>query len=115
MEMRPIGRSGIQASGLALGCWAIGGGEWWGDNDDRMSVETIHRALELGINWVDTARVYGFGHSEEVVGRALKEIPRDRIIISTKCGIQWYDKNGEPHFTKEGHEVRRDLSPKAIR
>ena len=115
MEMRPIGQSGIQASGLALGCWAIGGGEWWGDNDDRMSVETIHRALELGINWVDTARVYGFGHSEEVVGRALKEIPRDRIIISTKCGIQWYDKNGEPHFTKEGHEVRRDLSPKAIR
>ena len=114
MEMRPIGRSGIQASALALGCWAIGGGEWWGDNDDRMSVETIHRALELGINWVDTARVYGFGHSEEVVGRALKEIPRDRIIISTKCGIQWYDKNGEPHFTKEGHEVRRDLSPKAI-
>ena len=115
MEMRPIGRSGIQASALALGCWAIGGGEWWGDNDDRMSVETIHRALELGINWVDTARVYGFGHSEEVVGRALKEIPRDRIIISTKCGIQWYDKNGEPHFKKEGHEVRRDLSPKAIR
>ena len=115
MEMRPIGRSCIQASALALGCWAIGGGEWWGDNDDRMSVETIHRALELGINWVDTARVYGFGHSEEVVGRALKEIPRDRIIISTKCGIQWYDKNGEPHFTKEGHEVRRDLSPKAIR
>ena len=115
MEMRPIGRSGIQASALALGCWAIGGGEWWGDNDDRMSVETIHRALELGINWVDTARVYGFDHSEEVVGRALKEIPRDRIIISTKCGIQWYDKNGEPHFTKEGHEVRRDLSPKAIR
>ena len=115
MEMRPIGRSGIQASALALGCWAIGGGEWWGDNDDRMSVETIHRALELGINWVDTARVYGFGHSEAVVGRALKEIPRDRIIISTKCGIQWYDKNGEPHFTKEGHEVRRDLSPKAIR
>ena len=115
MEMRPIGRSGIQASALALGCWAIGGGEWWGDNGDRMSVETIHRALELGINWVDTARVYGFGHSEEVVGRALKEIPRDRIIISTKCGIQWYDKNGEPHFTKEGHEVRRDLSPKAIR
>ena len=95
MEMRPIGRSGIQASALALGCWAIGGGEC--------------------IDWVDMARVYGFGHSEEVVGRALKEIPRDRIIISTKCGIQWYDKNGEPHFTKEGHEVRRDLSPKAIR
>mgnify|MGYP002240352838 CR=1 FL=1 len=57
-----------RAAGLGLGCWAIGGGLWWGDNDDRMSIETICRALDLGINWVDTARVYGFGHSEEVVG-----------------------------------------------
>ena len=115
MEKREIGKSGIMASGLALGCWAIGGGEWWGSNDDRMSVNTIHRAVELGINWIDTARVYGFGHSEEVVGRALKELPRDKVIISTKCGLQWYDGGGELHFTKEGHEVCRDLSPQAIR
>ena len=73
MEKREIGRSGIMASGIGLGAWAIGGGLWWGDNDDKMSINTIHRALELGINWVDTARVYGFGHSEEVVGKALKE------------------------------------------
>ena len=70
MERRNIGRSGIEAGGIGLGAWAIGGGLWWGDNDDRMSIDTIHRALELGINWVDTARVYGFGHSEEVVGSA---------------------------------------------
>lgn len=115
MEMRKIGKTDIQAAGLGLGCWAIGGGLWWGDNDDRMSIETICRALDLGINWVDTARVYGFGHSEEVVGKALKELPRHKVVLSTKCGIQWYDKGGELHFTREGHEVRRDLSPKAIR
>lgn len=115
METRQIGKSGIETSALGLGCWAIGGGTWWGDNDDKMSVDTIHRALELGIKWVDTARVYGFGHSEEVVGKALKEIPRDKVVISTKCGIQWYDNGGELHFFREGHEVHRDLSPKAIR
>ena len=115
MEQRMIGASGIQVSGLGLGCWAIGGGLWWGDNDDRVSVETIHRAVELGVNWIDTARVYGFGHSEEVVGKALKTIPRHQVILSTKCGIQWYDGGGELHFVREGHEVRRDLSPRAIR
>lgn len=115
MEKRVIGKSGIEASALSLGCWAIGGGEWWGENDDNMSVETICRAVELGINWIDTARVYGFGHSEGVVGKALKKLPRDKVIISTKCGIQWYDEGGEMHFEKEGHQVHRDLSPKAIR
>lgn len=115
MEKRLIGKSGIEAGALSLGCWAIGGGEWWGDNDDKMSIDTICRAVELGINWIDTARVYGFGHSEEVVGKALKQLPRDKVIISTKCGIQWYDKGGELHFEKEGHQVHRDLSPKAIR
>lgn len=115
MEMREIGRSGISCSALGLGCWAIGGGTWWGDNDDQMSVDTILRALDLGINWVDTARVYGFGHSEEVVAKALKQLPRDKVVLSTKCGIQWYDDGGELHFTREGHKVYRDLSPRAIR
>lgn len=115
METREIGRSGIRCSALGLGCWAIGGGTWWGDNDDQMSVDTILRALDLGINWVDTARVYGFGHSEEVVAKALKQLPRDKVILSTKCGIQWYDNGGELHFTREGHDVYRDLSPRAIR
>ena len=115
METRQIGKSGIEASALALGCWAIGGGSWWGDNDDQMSVDTIHRAFDLGIRWIDTARVYGFGHSEEVVGKALKELPRDQVIISTKCALQWYEKKGEYHFSRDGHEVYRDLSPKAIR
>lgn len=115
MEKRLLGKSGIEVSALALGCWAIGGGQWWGDNDDQVSIDTIHRALELGINWIDTARVYGFGHSEEVAGKALKELNRQDVLISTKCGIQWYDNGGELHFSKEGHDVYRDLSPKAIR
>lgn len=115
MEIREIGKSGIRTKALALGCWAIGGGEWWGENDDELSVKTILRGLELGINWIDTARVYGFGHSEEVVGKALKQTDRSRVILSTKCGLQWYDHGGERHFTKEGHTVYRDLSPRAIR
>lgn len=115
MESREIGRSGIVTGALGVGCWAIGGGTWWGDNDDQTSVDTILRAVELGINWIDTARVYGFGHSEEIVARALKELPRDKVVISTKCGIQWYDDGGEFHFMREGHKVCRDLSPKAIR
>ena len=115
MEMREIGKSGIRTNAFSLGCWAIGGGEWWGANDDEMSVKTILRGLELGINWIDTARVYGFGHSEEVIGHALKKTDRSRVILSTKCGLQWYDHGGEVHFTKEGNTVSRDLSPKAIR
>ena len=95
METRQIGKSGIETSALALGCWAIGGGSWWGDNDDQMSVDTIHRAFDLGIRWIDTARVYGFGHSEEVVGRALKELPRDQVIISTKCALLKMKKEGK--------------------
>ena len=108
METRQIGKSGIETSALALGCWAIGGGSWWGDNDDQMSVDTIHRAFDLGIRWIDTARVYGFGHSEEVVGRALKELPRDQVIISTKCALQWYEQKGEglPGSVTEGHPER---------
>lgn len=115
METRQIGKSGIYTSAMGLGCWAIGGGTWWGENDDQMSIDTILRAVDLGVNWIDTARVYGFGHSEEVVGKALKQLPRDKVVISTKCGIQWYDDGGELHFTREGHTVRRDPSPKAIR
>lgn len=115
LEKKMIGKSGLEASALSLGCWAIGGGEWWGNNDDQISIDTICRAVQLGVNWIDTARVYGFGHSEEVVGKALKLLPRRKMILSTKCGIQWYDDGGELHFMKEGHAVRRDLAPKAIR
>ncbi len=122
-EQRELGHSGILTSTLSLGCWAIGGGNW-GDNDDSVSVATIRRAFDLGINWFDTAPAYNFGHSEEVVGQALRELPRDKVIVSTKCGLQWYDEGGEYHFSRESRDpsnkillrdVRRDLSPRAIR
>ena len=114
MEKRYIGQSGILTSALSLGTWAIGGGTWWGDNDDKESIRTIQCALDSGITWIDTARVYGFGHSEEVVGKAIKDRRHD-VILSTKCGLQWYDGEGEPHFERDGHTVFRNLTPKSIR
>lgn len=114
MEMRKIGASGLEASALALGTWAIGGGSWWGDNDDQVSIESIHRANDGGITWIDTAPVYGFGHSEEVVGKAIQG-RRDKVFLSTKCGLQWRDSVGTPHLNRDGHDVYRNLSAKSIR
>lgn len=87
MQTRKFGRTGMQLTPIGFGAWAIGGGDWqfgWGDQDDSDSIRAIHRALDLGINWIDTAAVYGLGHSEEVVGRALKE-HSERPYIFTKC------------------------------
>ena len=74
MQRRALGASGLEISRIGLGTWAIGG-YMWGGQDDAESVEAIHAAVDHGINWVDTAPIYGSGHSEEVVGRALKELP----------------------------------------
>jgi aryl-alcohol dehydrogenase-like predicted oxidoreductase len=85
---RKLGRNGPEITRIGLGTWAIGGGGWkyaWGSQDDNDSVAVIHEAIDLGINWIDTAAVYGFGHSEEVVGRALVG-RRDKVIVATKCG-----------------------------
>lgn len=114
MNTRKIGKSNLDATVLAMGSWAIGGGSWWGENDDTISINAIHKAIDLGINWIDTAPVYGFSHSEKIVGKALKGI-RDKIIISTKCGLQWYNEEGSKHFLRDGNNVYRDLSPKGIR
>jgi len=83
LETRELGRSGIAVSALALGCWALGGGEGWGDQDESLTIATIHAALDHGINFFDTAEAYGGGNSEEVVGKALAD-RRDRAIIATK-------------------------------
>ncbi len=89
---RMLGRSGIEVSALGLGCWAIGGPftydgkpDGWGNIDDNESVKAIHRAFELGINYLDTADAYGVGHSEEVIGKAISG-KRDNVVISTKFG-----------------------------
>lgn len=90
VETKPLGNSSLQLTKVGLGTWAIGGGNWrfgWGDQDETQAIEAIIRALELGINWIDTAAVYGGGKSEELVGRALKRLgPERQPIIATKCG-----------------------------
>jgi aryl-alcohol dehydrogenase-like predicted oxidoreductase len=86
-----LGTTGIEITRIGFGAWAIGGGDWefgWGPQDDDESIAAIHRALEHGINWIDTAAAYGFGHSEEVVGRALKGLPeRERPYLFTKASL----------------------------
>lgn len=92
VEYTNLGSSNIQVSTVCLGTWAIGG--WmWGGADDEESIRTIRTAIDKGLNFIDTAPVYGFGHSEEVVGKALKGyLPRDKVVIATKTGLDWDDK-----------------------
>ncbi|MCU0497368.1 MAG: aldo/keto reductase [Anaerolineae bacterium] len=91
MQLRPLGNSDLQITPIGFGAWAIGGSGWeyaWGAQDDQESIAAIHRALDLGINWIDTAAVYGLGHSEEVVARALHGIS-ERPYVFTKCSLVW--------------------------
>jgi aryl-alcohol dehydrogenase-like predicted oxidoreductase len=91
MTTRPLGKNGPPITRIGLGTWAIGGAGWkygWGSQDDQDSVAVIHEALDLGINWIDTAAIYGLGHSEEVVGRALAG-RRDKVFLATKCSRIW--------------------------
>jgi aryl-alcohol dehydrogenase-like predicted oxidoreductase len=82
---------------VGLGAWAIGGGDWavgWGDQDDKESIAAIRHAVERGINWIDTAAIYGLGHSEEIVRRALADMPgSERPFVFTKCGLRWDENN----------------------
>jgi aryl-alcohol dehydrogenase-like predicted oxidoreductase len=88
MRTTQLGGTGLEISRVGFGAWAIGGGNWdwgWGEQDDEQSIAAIHRALELGVNWIDTAAQYGFGHSEEVVARALEGLA-ERPLVFTKGG-----------------------------
>ena len=92
-SLRTLGNSDLHLTPIGFGAWAIGGGDWefaWGPQDDTESIAAIHRALELGINWIDTAAVYGLGHSEEVVARAVKSASRHKPYIFTKCSLRWH-------------------------
>lgn len=93
VTLRKLGNSDMELTPIGFGAWAIGGGDWqyaWGPQDDNDSIAAIHRALDLGINWIDTAAVYGVGHSEEVVARALKGLS-NRPYVFTKCSLRWRD------------------------
>ena len=93
MQKRQLGTSDLFVTPIGFGAWAIGGGGWmfgWGPQDEAESIQTIQRAVEAGVNWIDTAAVYGLGHSEEVVGRAVQAIPMaDRPYVFTKCSLAW--------------------------
>ena len=89
--LRALGNSDMQLTSIGFGAWAIGGGDWayaWGPQDDNDSIAAIRRALDLGINWIDTAAVYGLGHSEEVVAKALKGSGHKPYVF-TKCSLRW--------------------------
>jgi aryl-alcohol dehydrogenase-like predicted oxidoreductase len=108
MEHRTLGRTGLDISTVGFGAWAIGGDRnaigHWGPVNDEESIAAIHKALDLGVTWIDTAPGYGSGHSEEIVGRAIKGLA-DPPLVFTKCGFVWNDR----------YEMTVDLSPASIR
>ena len=109
MKTKVLGNSGLAITTIGFGAWAIGG-DWafgWGAQDDKESIAAIHRALEQGVNWIDTAPVYGLGHSEEVVARALSEWKGARPYVFTKCGMLWNDK-GEISYSLHAKSVRHE-------
>jgi aryl-alcohol dehydrogenase-like predicted oxidoreductase len=112
LPRRPLGSSGLQLTTVGMGTWAVGGGgciDGWGAQDDNDSIAAIRHAIDQGVSWIDTAAVYGLGHSEEVVGRAVRDIPAsDRPLIFTKCGLQWDESD---RFA----ELTRSLRPETIR
>ena len=111
MQTVKFGKTGMEITPIGFGSWAIGGSGWaaaWGPQDDEEAVGAIRRAVELGMNWVDTAAVYGLGHSEELVAQALKGIPEsERPYVFTKCSLVW-DDNGEVHNVLEKDSVKRE-------
>jgi aryl-alcohol dehydrogenase-like predicted oxidoreductase len=112
LPTRQLGTTDLEITRVGFGAWAIGGGGWsfgWGAQDDDASMAAIKRALERGVNWIDTAAVYGLGHSEEVVGKVLRgRSAADRPYVFTKCGLVWDEKNPMK-------EPIRSLAPQSIR
>src|SRR6202795_1878199 len=111
MQTRKLGNSDLHITPVGYGAWAIGGSGWqfaWGSQDDKDSIAAIHRSLELGVNWIDTAAVYGLGHAEEVVGRALKDWRGSRPYVFTKCGLRWGFK-GEVHKVLSADSIREEV------
>lgn len=104
MEFKRLGKSGFSVPAVIFGAWAIGG--WlWGKSDDKEAAEAIQKSIELGCTCIDTAPVYGFGHSEEVVGKAVKG-KRDKVLIATKCGLRWDCGDGEFFFDTKDNSGR---------
>ena len=111
MQTRKLGNSDLLITPVGYGAWAVGGSGWqfaWGSQDDNDSIAAIHRSLELGVNWIDSAAVYGLGHSEEVVARALKSWSGPRPYVFTKCGLRW-DTSGQVQKVLSASSIRREV------
>jgi aryl-alcohol dehydrogenase-like predicted oxidoreductase len=115
LPTRPFGRTDMHITRVGFGAWAIGGPDWavgWGTQDDRDSIAAIRHAVERGVNWIDTAAVYGLGHSEEIVRQALAEIPAsERPYVFTKCGLIWddADRKAFPKQVGAPESLRREV------
>ncbi len=111
MKTRRLGNTDMQITPIGFGAWALGGGNWsfgWGEQDDTESIAAIRRALDLGINWIDTAPAYGLGHSEEIVGRALKG-SAEHPYIFTKCSLVWKKGEREVSNNLKAASIRREV------
>jgi methylglyoxal reductase len=112
MIYRKLGSSGIDVSVIGFGAWAIGG--WmWGGADERQAIAAIQAALDLGINLIDTAPIYGYGRSEEIVGRAIQG-RREKAVLATKCGLIWDREEGEFHFHADDKGIQSRASEKKV-
>ena len=115
LPTRRLGTTDMEITRLGFGAWAIGGGDWafgWGPQDDQDSVAAILHAVERGVNWIDTAAAYGLGHSEDLVGRAIKSLPQaDRPLVFTKCGLvtRGDDRMAGPVRTGEADSIRAEV------
>jgi len=110
MNLRQLGNSDLHITPIGIGAWAMGGGNWewgWGPQKDCDSMHAIYDGLESGLNWIDTAAAYGLGHSETVVGHALKNMP-ERAYVFTKCSLVW-DESGQISYNLQAASIRREL------
>src|SRR6516225_11577195 len=110
MQTRQLGKSDLYITPLGVGAWAMGGAGWlfsWSHQDDDASISAIHAALDAGMNWIDTAAVYGLGHSEQVVAQALKGRSK-RPYVFTKCQLVW-NKRGEISGSLKRESIRREI------
>jgi aryl-alcohol dehydrogenase-like predicted oxidoreductase len=108
LKLNQLGASNMWLTPVGFGAWAVGGGDWafsWGPQDDAASIAAIHKAIDLGVNWIDTAAVYGLGHSEEIVGKAVKS-SSVKPFIFTKCGMVW---NQQREIKRTLLEIRREV------
>ncbi len=114
MKVKPLGKSRIEASIVGLGTYYFGGGDGSAAPDDKGNIQIIHAALDAGISLIDTAPAYGFGHCEQVIGKAIKD-RRDKAVVATKCGLWWKDERGSPNGEKDGRKQYISLRPDTIK